>query len=68
MQVSLLRLPEVEKRTGLSKASIYLRIKQGNFPKPVKIGERAVAWPSDKIDEYVNGLITDSYKNEASYV
>lgn len=35
MAISVLRLPEVKNRTGLSRSTIYLRIAQGNFPKPV---------------------------------
>jgi len=43
------RLPEVMKMTGLSRSSIYLRISTNEFPKPVKIGRRAVGWPEDAI-------------------
>jgi prophage regulatory protein len=43
------RLPEVMKLTGLSRSSIYLRISTDEFPKPVKIGRRAVGWPEDAI-------------------
>lgn len=46
---SLARLPAVMSATGLSRASIYLRVKQGLLPHPVKLGVRAVAWPSDEI-------------------
>jgi len=53
-----LRLPSVKARTGLSRSSIYLRIKQGTFPKPIPLGGRAVAWQefeiNDWIDEQVN--------------
>lgn len=53
----LLRLPSVEAQTGLSKSEIYRRIKDGTFPKPIKLGARAVAWPSAQIDEWVKSLI-----------
>ena len=43
------RLPEVMKMTGLSRSSIYLRISTNEFPKPVKLGRRAVGWPEDTI-------------------
>ena len=42
---AILRLPEVKKSTGLSRSTIYLRISQGTFPKPVCLGRRAVGWP-----------------------
>lgn len=40
----LIRRNEVERITGLKRSSIYLKIKEGDFPKPIKIGLRAVAW------------------------
>lgn len=43
------RLPEVMNMTGLSRSSIYLRISTNEFPKPVKIGRRAIGWPEDSI-------------------
>ena len=43
------RLPEVMNMTGLSRSSIYLRVSTDEFPKPVKIGRRAVGWPEDTI-------------------
>ena len=43
------RLPEVMTMTGLSRSSIYLRISANEFPKPVKLGRRAVGWPEDAI-------------------
>ena len=39
--------------TGLSKASVYLGVKKGTFPAPVKLGVRAVGWPAEAIDEWV---------------
>lgn len=49
----ILRLPAVVQVTGMSKASVYLGIKKGTFPAPVKLGERAVGWPSEAIDAWV---------------
>ncbi len=43
------RLHDVMNMTGLSRSSIYLRISTDEFPKPVKIGRRAVGWPEDSI-------------------
>lgn len=39
-----IRLPEVLERTGFSKAWIYRLISQNRFPKPIKLGERAIAF------------------------
>ncbi|NCO04306.1 MAG: AlpA family transcriptional regulator [Alphaproteobacteria bacterium] len=54
---SLLRLPEVIKRTGLSRSTIYAYIDKGDFPKPVKIGLRAVAWHEVKIDSWIKSRV-----------
>lgn len=43
------RLPDVIYMTGLSRSSIYLRISTDEFPKPVKIGRRAIGWPEESI-------------------
>ncbi|MCD6704914.1 MAG: AlpA family phage regulatory protein [Thiobacillus sp.] len=45
----LLRLPTVKAETGTSRSTIYLRIQQGLWPKPVKLGPRSVAWPATEV-------------------
>lgn len=47
--MQLLRLPSVRTECGRCEASIYADIKTGLFPKPVRIGARAVAWPAHEI-------------------
>lgn len=49
----MLRRKEVEDITGRSRSSIYDGIAAGTFPKPVKIGARAVAWPETVIREWI---------------
>ena len=49
----LLRRPEVEALTGLARATIYQRMALGDFPRPVKIGIRAVAWPPSVIEKWI---------------
>lgn len=49
----LLRRPEVESVTGLSRAGIYQKMAQGQFPRPINIGRRAVAWPQSAIDAWI---------------
>lgn len=39
-----LRRPAVEAATGLSRSTIYAMMDRGEFPRPVRIGRRAVAW------------------------
>lgn len=54
---SLLRLPAVKARTGQSRSAIYAAIQRGEFPKPVPIGTRAVAWVESEIDDYIERQI-----------
>jgi prophage regulatory protein len=49
----MLRRPEVEKLTGMKCSTLYDNMAAGNFPKPVKIGRRAVAWPESVIRNWV---------------
>jgi len=44
MTNQILRRPEVERITGLGRSTIYDWMSKGTFPKPVKLGSRAVGW------------------------
>ena len=44
MSIQVLRRPAVERRIGLSRAQIYALMSEGSFPRPIKIGRRAVGW------------------------
>ena len=54
---AILRRRQVEARTGLSKSSIYLAIQRGEFPRPIKIGKRAVGWIECDIDAWMQERI-----------
>lgn len=49
----VLRLPDVIARVGLGKTSIYRSISDGNFPAPIALGSRAVAWRESDIDAWL---------------
>jgi prophage regulatory protein len=51
----LYRLPRVEEIVGLKRSAIYQRISAGKFPKPVSLGDRAVAWRGNDLKEWVEG-------------
>ena len=57
---SILRRKQVEARTGLSRSTIYLRIKEGSFPKPISLGARAVGWLEFEINEWLDNQIKQS--------
>lgn len=48
--LTILRRKQVEAETGLSRSTIYLRISQRLWPKPVPLGARAVGWPAGEVD------------------
>jgi prophage regulatory protein len=50
----LLKRPKVEELTGLSTSAIYAAVARGTFPKPVKIGAKAVAWRSSAVSAWIN--------------
>ncbi|MCI4204844.1 MULTISPECIES: AlpA family transcriptional regulator [Dickeya] len=50
----LLRLRQVEEKTGLKRSQIYLYMKYGTFPASIKIGPASVAWLESEIDEWIN--------------
>lgn len=50
----LLRLPDVLENTTLSRTGLYTLINRGEFPKPVKLGERAVAWRDDQVQAWID--------------
>ncbi|MDI3441650.1 AlpA family transcriptional regulator [Erwinia sp. V90_4] len=62
---SLIRLSEVQRRTGYSKAWIYRLMSQKRFPTSVKIGTRAIAFVESEIDEWINTRIEESRKEVA---
>ena len=64
MSHSILRLPAVIKRTGLSRSTIYLRIENNEFPSPISLGGRSVGWLEHDIDEWIVERIEQSRIND----
>ena len=57
---SILRLPEVKARVGLSRSAIYLAVSRDEFPQPVRLGARAVGWLESEIEEWIQARVKDS--------
>jgi prophage regulatory protein len=52
----VLRLPEVIEKTGLSKSTIYLRLKdkKSTFPRPIHLGSsKTVGFIEEELDEWI---------------
>lgn len=47
--ITIFRREQVQICTGLSRSTIYLRISQGLWTKPVSLGARAVGWPAQEV-------------------
>ena len=50
----LLRLKQVEVKTGLKRSQVYLYMKEGTVPRSIKIGPASVAWLESEVDDWIN--------------
>lgn len=53
MTATLMRRPAVLLMTGLSRSALYAQMQAGCFPRPVRIGARAVAWREADIAQWI---------------
>lgn len=49
----LIRSRDITKVVGLARSTIYAHMAEGDFPTPVKIGKRLVAWRADEVAAWV---------------
>ena len=64
----ILRLKEVENRTGLKRSTIYNRISLGTFPKQICLGgERAIGWLESEINDWIQQRIINSRHGEVNH-
>jgi len=64
MKRTILRIPAVKFESGLSRSTIYLRVSQGLWTKPVSLGARAVGWPSDEVEAINTARIAGNTDDE----
>lgn len=55
----ILRLSDVELKTGFKRAHIYNLMSQGKFPKSVRLGVRAVGWDATEVDQWIAERLQD---------
>jgi len=53
MSDTILRLPGVIARVGLSRSAIYLAVSKAQFPQPIHLGVRSVGWLESEIDSWI---------------
>jgi len=63
--ISLIRLPLVKQRTGLSRSTIYAKIAMDEFPGPVNLGPRSVGWVDSEIDQWIADRVAVRNEKEA---
>ncbi|MEO1724052.1 MAG: AlpA family transcriptional regulator [Pseudomonadota bacterium] len=56
----ILRRPDVERLTGLARSTIYARMADGTFPKPIKLGGSAVGWRQSAIAAWLAALSSEA--------
>jgi prophage regulatory protein len=55
----ILRLSDVEQKTGLKRSFLYALMNQGKFPKTVRLGVRAVGWDVAEVDQWIADRLND---------
>ena len=72
--LTILRRKQVEARTGLSRSSIYAKLRHNpkrpgdydpTFPKPVSVGAKAVGWIEAELDQWLAAQVEKSRKGSA---
>jgi len=62
MSHTILRLPEVKERTKLSRSTLYLMMSRDKFPATISLGDRAVGWLEEDINNWLEQKIEASRK------
>jgi len=56
----LIRLAEVENLVGCKKSTIYALLKERQFPQPIRLSTRMVAWPETAVLQWVQDRINQA--------
>lgn len=66
LHTRLIQRPEVERRTGLARTTIYELIKAGRFPRPTKVG-RASLWVEGEVEAWILERVAERDEADASW-
>ncbi len=55
----IIRLKEVSNVTGLARSTIYKYVSEGNFPKPVSLGDRCVGWLESEVQGWIAARVEE---------
>ena len=56
MVPQIFRRRQLEKQLGLTRSSIYKMREDGEFPRPIKLGRRAVGWRADEVANWLDKM------------
>ncbi len=59
-QTTMLRLPAVKERVGLSNSQIWKMVKDKTFPQPVKLSANISAWIDKEVENWIQERIAAS--------
>jgi prophage regulatory protein len=62
----LIKIKEVTKIVGMGRTTVYDKMKEGTFPKPIFIGDRMARWDSIAVNEWIKKTIDKSYSVKRS--
>mgnify|MGYP000920251082 CR=1 FL=1 len=62
--MQIIRLKEVQVRTGLGRSTLYKLLSEGSFPQSITLGARAVGWLSSEVDGWIQSKV--EARNSAS--
>jgi prophage regulatory protein len=62
--LKFIRKPELLERFGFSKTTLHTKISKEQFPPPVALGDRAVAWPSHELDAVLAAMVAGKSDDE----
>ena len=51
--MQILRVKEVARRLGISRSTLYVWIKEGRFPSPIRLGVRMVGWKDSDVNQWI---------------
>jgi prophage regulatory protein len=63
-EISIRRLPNILRRFGKSRSTLYRDIESGLFPRPIKLGARAIGWPLHEIDAVIKATVEGASSEE----
>lgn len=67
MTDKILRCREVQQAIGLSRSTIYRMVERGDFPRPQKLGLRAIGWRQSAISDWMEARLVSELKVTSEY-